>query len=517
MGHSRIRDIVATAKKAAKLEEVKYGKKVGELQEQISALREQQRKAYSKKREFGLLSKLDEKGAKEAWEQLPKRRKYDKQNLLAVFSSQDIPQALNGRNWYKNAPEELKDDREILIARASTSAFAELDNPFSPHPDFSIPEPFLGDLEVIRAVAKHCPRALMHNGIPPVMYDDDVVFQAFVDRKPAYWNDYRDDLERVLGRFSVRIRSNAAFMLQAAKVGLNVFPFINGGLPNNKEVCLQLPEVSRFKIPDNALKYVSHSLQADREVVLSFVQHNGLVLKYAAPSYRQDLEIVCAASDSNPTALVHCHGLVKKRLGRDWSFMNNILSRKFWEFGGHFPGLYAMLSADLKLDMVMIVAARKGDCLDVSDLPKELSQDPQFWKDALELNSSFWKDLPCGFKLDVSFARCIRYFDDVDTVKEVMKVHPELSSDAVYWCDVILSSFTIEGDKIKVLIDEIGSGIRDYACLTASLLKRPFNFPSFSLSSTSPLKRNYCTQTWWLWQFPIMTTLTATFTLLLRK
>lgn len=155
------------------------------------------------------------------------------------------------------------------------------------------------------------------------------------------------------------------------------------------------------------------------------------------------------------------------------------------------PALYRMLSPDLKRDLDLIVAARSSNCFDVSDLPKALLQDPEFWKDALSKTCMFWRDMPDGFKNEIVFARCINGFnEDPGLLEELVALHPSLASDADFWCTSILSKDSdFYGDDLVELINEIGTAMRSnravmlQACSKASDLLP--QLPSTSMASWS--------------------------------
>ena len=98
-----------------------------------------------------------------------------------------------------------------------------------------------------------------------------------------------------------------------------------------------------------------------------------------------------------------------------------------------------MISAPLKVDRDIVVAAHKKDNLSFVDLPVELSGDRDFWAGVIKRDSSIWRSLPEDFEGDPTFARAIVHFCDHQLVADVFTRFPFLSNDRSLWFVVIAS------------------------------------------------------------------------------
>lgn len=257
-----IQEIVDQAKETAAQQERAYQTKITQLDEQIAKLIEERTKRLAVKKQWGLVQKLnDANNAGETWNKLSEWRKYKKENLLAVLTSglNDLPAPLReGTGWDTNTPPEIKNDRDILIARASCQNFVDYyarcyygwkDNRrhyvCSLHP-FVLSDSLKDDVQVVAAVTRAIPHVLVQTNLSEsIIFDSDLVFGAFVDDGLRNISDlYLNQLDKVLPRFSARIRSCSEFMVQAAKLGLNVFACVSGSdLCRDRDFCLQASQV----------------------------------------------------------------------------------------------------------------------------------------------------------------------------------------------------------------------------------------------------------------------------------
>ena len=357
------------------------------------------------------------------WEQLNDENKWKKENVLAVFRRTPrykIPDELKESSWNDTAPELIRDDRDILLARLQK---LDLKSPYSYTSScpalFRIPDQLLDDKEIVIAVKEiviavldRYPEVLKQDVLPKELLDDKDVFRAFIGSPRT---DY-EAISDLLQKFSAGIRGNADLMLDAAKISCTVFDHFDGELSEDRSFAVRLvvsAKPSRYtypaKIPSNALERFAVPVRSDPDVVLAFVRRNGLCLKDAVEALQGDEEIVRAACANEAEAIFHCTAeTTRRQLGSDRAFMQGLLGgiyrhcTSFSEQHGN-PDLYRMLSDDLKLDREIIAAAQKCGSLSSSDLPPSLASDIVFWLDMIKENPTFWYGLPVSYADDPVF------------------------------------------------------------------------------------------------------------------
>ena len=319
-----IKEIIEESKETAQLQAKSCGARICKIDKQISELQERKRKLNAAKNQYSNIAKLNEEGAA-AWGELSNKNKWKKENILAVFcSSKDIPEQFQEEFWRENAPEELVDDRDILLARASRGKeFAEYYNAAS-HQSLAFPcFPFQN---LCWETRRWLP--LSQNIIPEFFYRrictemsltmTTCFMHWWLQTKVLCATTFILSLNRAMSRFSPRICSNEKYMLKAAKIGLNVFPCITGDLVQDKDFALKLADQSK-ELCKEGLECFSDSLKADREVVLAYVQRNGVCLKDASLEFRRDdLDIICAASDSSTCFFAVLRGRARQEKAGLW-------------------------------------------------------------------------------------------------------------------------------------------------------------------------------------------------------
>jgi len=246
--------------------------------------------------------------------------------------------------------------------------------------------------------------------------------------------------ENLIRLFSARLRAKAELLLKAAKHIQHgvIFAHFSEELSDDCSFALQLAKLTEM-VPDTALERFSDRVKANREVVLTLVQKNGLCLKDADEALKSDPDLVRAACRQNGTAILHCAPEMRQAFGGDKDFMLEHVFRKWhWRVPGN-TELYKHLSATLKLDRDIIVAAAEHKNLSLSDLPEELMSDRGFWMDVIQRKSSFWLALPQEFEDDPAFASAIEGFEDSDMVHGVFRRFPFLRRDRDIWSKIVSS------------------------------------------------------------------------------
>jgi len=169
---------------------------------------------------------------------------------LAVFASQKIPSQMTEAEWQiKPLPALIHFDHDVHLARLSMEGFAKSYKYYSSKdsaPPFRIPEPYLDDETVVIATVRHYPEVLMNENLPAKnLLARKSIFLAFIEsermKEPyisPYWRgcmQHKKRLEHLIGLFSVKIRSNAALMLKAAKImkEVAIFQYCAGNLCDN--------------------------------------------------------------------------------------------------------------------------------------------------------------------------------------------------------------------------------------------------------------------------------------------
>jgi hypothetical protein len=424
----KINSIVEDAASKAERKKKRSAEEISQIDEEIRVLKERKQRIAKANQQYHLISRLKVSGGS-AWRLLGPECKRKKENVLAVYLSGEIPLEMSEELFYQNAPESIQNDRDVLLARLAQEAFAEYYYSAGVAP-FRIPEQFLADKEIVTAVVHRYPQVLMQGVLPEELLDDEDVFRAYFtsNRMSSFLSD-----ENPVSTFSEGIRGNAELMLQAANASQR--------LASDCDYAIKLVDRA-VEVPDNALQRFSFRVPDNKTVVLAFVQRNGLCLKHASASVRGSEEIVRAACKDSAMALQFCApGPTKRRLGRDRAFMLDIFGRL--RRGNGNPMLYRMLTLSLKLDIDLVIAAYQSQSMVVADLPRALSDSPDFWKTVMSRDSSFWRELPDQFKGDPAYARAIQSFENVKLVLKVFRRFPFLSTDRGVWLAIIDSPYEI--------------------------------------------------------------------------
>jgi len=433
------------------------------LEEEIRAVRDRQRRLTKENKQYELVASLKQDGAK-AWKELTEENKWKKANVLAVLVCSGsemegiLPRELMEYHWKRDSVPvhaALREDRDILLARLANKEFQSHYDPthYSRHasPIFRLPQQFYGDKEVAIATVKKYPEILMQDVLPGELLDDEELFFAYLHSdRLKYLNRpnrvgagcYGDTFGTLLSKFSDRIRGNAALMLEAAKnIKKNaVLDHFSEGLAGDcvfaKELVTLLDETPK----DDALSRFADPVRANREIVLALVQKNGRCLQDASEDLKCDNEILRLACKENASALLFAvpDSRAWCQLGKDKEFLMDVFSRWPRKLPGE-PQLYRMISALLKLDLDIVVAAHKKGNLSFADLPAELAGDRDFWTDVIKRDSSIWRKLPNGFEGDPTFARAIDDFCDPQLVEDVFTRFPFLMNERSLWMAIVAS------------------------------------------------------------------------------
>ena len=394
------------------------------LQKEVHALRKRKEELELEEGQFALISRLKKDGA-DAWNGLNYENKWKKEIVLDVFESGMIPHSFQGSSWNQVAPPSVRDDRDVLLARIKHKDFPRFFRYYSrypyPPPPFCIPQKLLADKEVVIQAVSRYPELLLQDDktLPsPELFDSKEVFLSFVqsERMTEESDDYlvttvrREHLENCIGMFSAGLLSNAELMLKAAPHVQHgaIFALFSGGLSDDCAFALQLAKLTK-RVPPNALERFSDRVKADREIVLSLVQKNGLCLKNAGEALKSDVEVVRAACTQYAAAILYCApGPTQQSLIRDKEFMVDIFSRwPYWEsvFRRRCGELYNMLPQEVKIDHDIAIQAYRWELLSLSEFPTQLTSDRGFWMKLIEHDLLAWSELPEKYAHDPTFVR----------------------------------------------------------------------------------------------------------------
>ena len=443
--------IVSLAEAAATKAERRMKRNANEVSKcdrEIAVIGNRAKRLKSENEQLSLVASLRKEGSV-AWNKLKATNdKWKKENVLAVFLSEKIPPAMQEARWRQEAPASIRDDRDILLARLCyNKEFARHYRYYAHRRDavpFCIPEPLRQDEEIVVASVRAYPEVLLQAHVLPASFLDDVhVVRAYLQSErltkapPIGRRVLR--VTGLLGQFSVGVRGNAALMLEACAHSNTVCDHFAESLSDNGSFAQMLVEATKAP-PNHTLRRFSRQVRNNRKVVLALVQKNGACLKDASVSLRGDYEIVRAACQSRPRALMDSANPARQTLVRDRKFVLDIFSRLTISpnrpFGRH-PKLFAMLHSVLKQDREIVVAAHRAKCLEFSDLP-ELTRNRAFWMHVIEKDCSFWFGLPEQFEGDPRFVRAIKCFDNNATlVRAIFRQLPFLAEERGVWSAII--------------------------------------------------------------------------------
>jgi hypothetical protein len=270
--------------------------------------------------------------------------------------------------------------------------------------------------------------------------------------------------------------------------------FVNQELRNDKQFMLQAIHVSHnhqhspntSNLVDSScnetheiLRYSSHRLQDDIDVVLAAVKKCGMNLKYASYNLRRDMAVVSEATRQNSTAFRYClPGDAKDKLLRDRNFVVDKLLKNA-------PANVVRLCIEqFKTDRAVLLHALESG-MDWSLVPDNMQEDQTFILDALRRNPSLYMQLPETVRSDYKIAREVIELDEVidDVVLEATECCPELlnNRDAMlviakaWWTDVLqetlkFSPSEILGDK-EIMLEAVKNDPTAYEFCSDELLK----------------------------------------------
>jgi len=441
-----------------------------QLEQQLGILRNMKERMQAENVQYKLELKLRSEGSRRVWEKLNDENKWKRENVLAVFIHEPFrfPAELSERGWNDTVPEFIRDNKDILLARLIHPRFRELYIRTGNHarPPLQIPDQFVAHKETVLALVDRYPEVLNQDVLPVELLDDKDVFRACIRSTRLKGIYYRRGL---LGKFSVRIRSNADLMLEAAESEPSVFHHFCGKLFWDCSFAKRLVEAvepnedaSTGQIPDFALNRFSEQVRSDRDVVLAYVRKNGLCVMDAVESLRDDEEIVRAACTNTAQAIYHCTSeATRRRLGTDRTFMLGLFCGLPPASNRGDPVLYRMLAEDLKVDHEIIAAALKCECLSLPDLPHPLASDRAFWLAMIKRDSTFWYSLPTNFENDFDFVRAIgdELLKNLHMLEDVFDRFPLLADDRSIWVKIISPDFSASSRYV----DWMHTVIRDSA------------------------------------------------------
>ena len=280
----------------------------------------------------------------EAWGALEGIAEWESETILTLLKGHwyNLPSDyFNPSVWKKHAPAHLVQNEEVIrtwIGRPIERTGGIWCPPLEVRQ--SIPESILGDLPLLlNAVSKWPYHTLKF--IPPTILQEHIIafFEAFLRSEAGkfrgFGHDEDEDENRCLQRFfaTETIRNNAELMIQLFTKPSwplkekDMSPTLLGpSLRHDENFCLRLATTlanlrwERFKnrfnfgsntagyyptCPANLLICFSRKVRRNKEVVLAICQANGENLQYANESFRQQEEIVRAATRYDHMAFRH--------------------------------------------------------------------------------------------------------------------------------------------------------------------------------------------------------------------
>lgn len=436
------------------------------------------------------------------WRALSRAEKLEKRYILAAMESEELPPALDDFPNSGAFPPHIRMDKDILLARVARSDFArkyEDDRLF-------IPPKLRADKDVILAILpKH---VAVVESMACRLRDDVDIFKAVVlGRQPDHDDDGDDGEEKkaaitntgntnrlpsyVLQHFSERIRSDAELMLLLCshRDGLASLGFVCPSLRNDKSFMLRAiercnhqqrqlttstPVSSQSSSPSvsassgrettQILKFASHRLRDDHQVVLAAVKKCGLNLKHASYALRRDCEIVWAAVRQNGAAFRYClPGPAKDGMLDDRTFVMGPLLKSAPN------NVLRMLCVERFRDDPEIVLEALACGLDWSLVPDAFQNDRAFALEAIQRNSNLYLDLSEPMRGEYEIARGVIHVDGVDdqVLLEATERCPQILSDReamlriakIWWTDVLeatlrFSPIEIRGDK-EIMLEAV--------------------------------------------------------------
>jgi len=364
------------------------------------------------------------------WKDLNESNKWKKENVLAVFVSGRLPAEFTERLWNQTAPESIRNDKEIILARLARKYIPK------------ISAELLNGKQTVVAVLHHRPEILKQDILPEEFLDDEDVFHAYIQSPHT---DYASSLDK----FSAGIRGNADLMLEAAKrFGCAVFANFDESLRDDCCFATRLAETADSVSYYFSLDRFGERVRANPEVVLAFVRRKGTCLIDADSKLlgNQDIVRTACTNSCSARAFLSATSLLQQQLGRDRAFMMRLFAKLYYNYcprddqDGD-PRLFRILPENLKFDRDVMVAANRCGSLSFSDIPASLSDDAEFWLDMIRRDSFFWYGLPVTFEQEPGFAHAIEEFESVFLVQAVFERFPALKQDRSVWFKIIASEF----------------------------------------------------------------------------
>lgn len=424
--------------------------------------------------------------AASAWRCLSSRDRMEKKFILAAMQSKELPSVLDDFPSC-NLPPTIRMDRDILLARVARDDFE------SKYEDerFFVPPKLRGDKQVIMTILeKHCDVVeCMSNNLR----DDQEVFRKLLNSNatlPIY----------ALQHFSERIRSDRKLMLRlcAHRSGVQSLQFVSSDLRNDKAFMLEAIQVSNTCRQETStigceekkdtnvnsdyfqiLRYASHRLQDDPDVVLAAVRKSGLNLKYASYKLRRDYTIAMTAIQENGEAFRWClKGDVKDRLLSD---RNLVLNHIIKNACSH-TTLRTCMDRFQTDQEVVLEALASG--IDWSSVPWNLQFSREFVKTALLKNAKCYLGLSEALRQDFEIASIAIRGNMVDdtVLLEAFEQCQSLLRDRESmltiakskWTDVLhetlqFSSMSIRGDK-EIMLQAVSNNPNVFQFCTEELI-----------------------------------------------
>jgi hypothetical protein len=474
--------------------------------------------------------------ASKAWPALSRKDKWKKCYLLAAIKdSPCLPKPLREDMWESRVPLSVRHDPELFMARLQRPEFTHYYR-CGGHV-WTLPLSLRHNKQVVLHTVQYYPEILLqcenhgNNGtgseesgsdsatripiLAPQFLDDVDVVRALLKSTVHIANPGANHL---LAVFSERVRSDCDVMLQVLQRHPYCLTAIGPALRNNtafalafannnnqksendmdhesassaseindgleEQQCHHVPvpddigssssSSNSSSFPSDALKSFSSRLRADKEVATAFCRRAGGNLAYCSYPLRRDLQLVLAAVDNDPTAIVYCiKSRTKRTLSSDHDYMrgilklvvvqqqqqlderqhessSNIVSIIYRRHGGGTAWkrsaeytlrqrLWRFCAPAIKQQRDIVVAALAANCATMQDVPEHFKNDRSFWVDCLILDPFRWLTLPEHFKNDrelaslaVQHIRCHDGAAIIDVITEQFRGEPRYDRNAL--------------------------------------------------------------------------------------
>ena len=408
------------------------------------------------------------------WRCLSRTERQEKSLILAALESEEIPNILEEFPHSSSFPNHLRFDKDIFLKRVERPDFIRNYNDRDGDGErLFVPPRLRGDKQVILKIihAKH-PQVI--ECMSCELRDDEDVLDAILELQtlPSHF----------LQHFSERIRSNKRKMkqvLQHRDGGLSSLGFCAPSLRNDKEFVSQVIESANHNTEPQALRFLSHRLRSDYDIVFQICAKSGLNLKHASYDLRRNEDVVSTAVQQNPEAFRYClPGLVKQQLLDDRAFALEVVKTTSQ------PNSVTKACINkFKHDEPVLLHALSSGSLEWDGLDEDRRHnDHSFLCKALERNPSLYMELPKEQRSNMDIALHVlgREVSD-DVILEATERCPELLShhDAMlaicknWWTDVLQETLQfsppeIRGDK-TIMIEAVQNDSIAYEYCTEDL------------------------------------------------